>query len=309
MGRGVRRSIVSFIGLGVVVAACGGPSISTSSVTTSTAPPSRQSPAASASSSGPHVYLVVLENKDFGQLIDAAAAPYLSSLAHEYALATSYMAVSHPSQPNYLALFSGSTQGVTDDGRHDIDAPNLGDQLTAAGKTWRIYAENVPPGCFIGSSAKGGEDGAGTYTRKHNPAISFRSISGDPSACANITDFSGFNPATASFSLIVPNACHDMHDCSVAQGDAWLHDFLPRILESAAYRQDGTIFITADEADSSKGPNRVPLIVISERGPHGTASAAAYTHYSLLRTIQQMLGVPCLANSCPAAPLTDLVSG
>jgi phospholipase C len=251
----------------------------------------------------------VLENKDFGQLIDAASAPYLNSLAHEYALATNYLAVSHPSQPNYLALFSGSTQGVTDDGRHDIDAPNLADQLTAAGKTWRVYAENVPSGCFTKSSAKSGEDGPGTYTRKHNPAISFRSISGDPRACANITDFSGFDAAAANFSLIVPNACHDMHDCSVAKGDAWLHDFLPRILDSAAYRQDGTIFITADETDSSKGPNRVPLIVISERGPHGATSAAAYTHYSLLRTIQQMLGVPCLANSCQAAPLTDLVSG
>jgi hypothetical protein len=304
----VRGAAVAAISLAWVLAGCAGTSVANPSIASGKAPASGQAPAGSASSLGPHIYLVVLENKDFGQLIGAASAPYLNSLAHEYALATNYLAVSHPSQPNYLALFSGSTQGVTDDGRHDLDAPNLADQLTAAGKTWRVYAENVPPGCFTKSSAKGGADGPGTYTRKHNPAISFRSISGDPRACANITDFSGFDPAAANFSLIVPNACHDMHDCSVAKGDAWVHDFLPRILDSAAYRQDGTIFITADEADGSKGPNRVPLIVISERGPHGATSAAAYTHYSLLRTIQQMLGVPCLANSCQASPLSDLVS-
>ncbi len=299
-----------------MLASCGGTSPYLSPTATTSAShgsaPASSAPATSEPAipaAGPHVYLIVLENKDYGQLMDSAAAPYLNSLAQQYARATDYAAVAHPSQPNYLALFSGSTQGVHDDGHHDLDAPTLAGQLASAGKSWGVYAENVPLGCSTKASAKGGEDGPGTYARKHNPAISFRSISGDPAACANITNFSHFDAGAANYSLIVPNLCHDMHDCSVASGDAWLKGFLPRILGSSAYRNDGTIFITVDEADTRSGANRVPLIVISEHGPHGVTSATAYTHYSLLRTIQRILDVPCLANSCQASPMSDLVSG
>ncbi len=126
--------------------------------------------------------------------------------------------VAHPSEPNYLALFSGSTQGIADDANHDFAGHNLADQLEARGKTWRVFAQNVPLDCFTGATASGGEDGAGTYARKHEPAISFTDISTSPSRCGNITDFTHFDPAAADFEFIAPNLCNDMHDCSVCDG-------------------------------------------------------------------------------------------
>ncbi len=102
-----------------------------------------------------HVYVILLENHAFGAVMNGQA-PYLSSLAASYGLATHYVAVAHPSQPNYLALFSGNTQGVTDDGVHDITAPNLVDRLEAAGRSWHVYAENVPDGCFTGAESAAG---------------------------------------------------------------------------------------------------------------------------------------------------------
>lgn len=307
------RGTAAILGLALFVSACGsGPPVRISpsgGQQQATAQPASGSVEGSVRGSPvKRVYLLVLENKTANEILDGSAAPYFNSLAKQYAVATNYSAVAHPSQPNYLALFSGSTHGVTDDKPHDLDAPTLASQLAQAGETWRVYAENVPDNCFIGASARGGQDGEGTYTRKHEPAISFRAIRDDPSACANITDLSHFDPSAADFSLIVPNACHDMHDCSVATGDAWLKTFLPRILDSSAFRDGGTLFITTDESDDSHAPNHVATIVASANGPHGTTSDHRYDHYSLLRTIEQLLKLPCLANSCDAQPMSDLIS-
>lgn len=256
-----------------------------------------------------HVFLIVFENKDYADVMTPVNAPYLTSLAAQYGLASNYSAVAHPSQPNYLALFSGSTHDVRDDKVHDLDGHTIADEVSAAGLSWRLYAENVPPQCYAGATAKDGPDGQGTYARKHNPAISFRSISTDPRACQNIMSFSQFDPGAANYSMIVPNLCHDMHDCSVAEGDAWLKGFLPRVLDSPAFTDGGVVFITFDEAKGHTEPNRVSTIVLSADGPRGATSNHAYDHYSLLRTIQDLLGLPCLANSCQAEPMTDLVSG
>jgi len=149
-----------------------------------------------------HVYLIVMENKAYESIVGSGEAPYLNDMISRYGLATRYTAVAHPSEPNYIALFSGATQGVTDDGVHDLDAPNLADQLEQKGLTWRVFAQNVPLGCYTGAVASGGPDGDGTYTRKHEPAISFTSIAGDPVRCRNITDLSHFDPAAANFELI-----------------------------------------------------------------------------------------------------------
>ena len=194
-----------------------------------------------------HVWVIVIENKPLSTILGSADAPYMNELIGKSGLATDYRAVGHPSQPNYVALFSGSTQRVTDNEPHDIAAKNLADELEAAGRTWHVYAENVPPNCFQGATAQDGPDGPGTYARKHEPAISFTSISGNPSRCANILPFSGFDAGAADFSLIIPNLCHAMHDCGIADGDAWLRSFVPQILESAAWRDGGVLFVTFDE--------------------------------------------------------------
>ena len=257
-----------------------------------------------------HVWLIILENKTFDQLVGVSAAPFLNDLISKSGLATRYQAITHPSQPNYLALFSGSVQGIADDHPHDLNAPTIADQIEAAGLTWHVYAENVPPSCSAVATASGGPDGNGNYARKHEPAISFTSISGDPARCANIGPLNGFDPAAADFSIIVPNLCHDMHDCSVAEGDTWLKSFVPKITGSAAFQDSGVLYITVDEgADGTNPPNRVATIVSSPLVPAGAKSAVPHNHYSLLRTIQSSLGLACLAQSCTANTMGELFVG
>lgn len=253
-----------------------------------------------------HVWVIVLENKPYDAIIGSPDAPFLNELAATSGLATRYVSVAKPSQPNYIALFSGSTQRVIDNDPHDIAAPNLADQLEAAGRTWRVYAENVPPGCSTVATSQDGVDGPGTYARKHEPAISFRSIARDPERCANIQPLSAFDPAVGDFTLIIPNLCHDMHDCGIPVGDAWLRTFVPRIIDSPAWRDGGALFVTFDEGvDSTTPPDRVVTIVSSPLVSPGTTSAVPHSHYSLLRTIQDAFGLPCLEETCSANTLGE----
>jgi acid phosphatase len=257
-----------------------------------------------------HVFLIVFENKNEGDVLSSQDAPYLRELISRYGLATDYQAVAHPSQPNYLALLSGSTHDVFDDDPHDLTAPNLADELEAAGRTWRVNAENLPAGvCFTGTTSSDGPDGAGVYVRKHNPAISFLSISRSATRCANIQNLAAFDPAAADFTMIIPNMCNVMHDCPVAAGDAWLRAFLPRILESTPWRQGGALFITFDEGAERSRRNEVPTVVITPDVPAGMTSPVAHDHYSLLRTIQDGIGIPCLAESCDANTMGEFFGG
>jgi hypothetical protein len=264
-----------------------------------------------ASATPPRIWLVVLENRSYAQVIGSNQAPSLTALANRYGLATDYHAVARPSQPNYLALVSGSTQGVADNTSHDISAPSLFEQLDDAGRSWRVYAENVPEGCFSGASANGGADGPGTYARKHEPAISFTAISGNPSRCARITNLAAFNPDAADapdFSLIVPNLCHDMHDCSTREGDRWLGSFASRLLASNAFRNGGILLVTFDESDGDDAGQHVALVVARGGMAQGTRFRERATHYSLLRSIQDAYGLPCLATSCDARAIPGLLA-
>lgn len=242
-----------------------------------------------------------MENHSYGTIVNNPDASFLNGLINRYGLATDFHSVGSPSEPNYLALFSGSTQGVTDDGSHDLTGQNLADQLEAAGRTWSAYAQNVPAGCFTGESAEGGPDGSGTYARKHNPAISFTDISSDPARCARIEDFGSFDPAATDFALIIPNLCNDMHDCSVAKGDAFLASFVPQITASPAFT-DSVLFITWDEGS---GDDHVATLVISPLVAAGTRSSVQHTHYSLLRTIEEAWDLGCLEQSCSANDLRE----
>jgi phosphatidylinositol-3-phosphatase len=253
-----------------------------------------------------HVFVIVMENKEYGSIVGSSAAPYINSLIRKYGLATAYHAVAHPSEPNYFALWAGTTKGVTNDGTYNFTTGStLASQLGAAGRSWHVAAQNVPLGCFKGSTASGGEDGTGTYARKHEPAISWTAVSGSSTRCARITDFAHFNPVTGSFWLIVPNMCNDMHDCSVAHGDAFLKGFLPKILGSSAFT-NGVVFLTWDEGTTSTGGGgHVATIVISPLAKAAFRSSTSHTHYSLLRTVEETLGVGCLANACAANDLRE----
>jgi hypothetical protein len=228
-------------------------------------------------------------------------------LIDTYALATNYGAITHPSQPNYVALVSGSTQGIGDDRSHDINATSLADQVEAEHKSWAAYAQGLPSPCFSGDFSSGGPDGPGLYARKHEPFISFAAIRTDPARCGRIQSFATFDPAASDFELIVPNQANDMHDGSMHDADEFLKGFVPRILESDAWKQGGVLFLVWDEGayDSSPG-GHVALIAVSPHVSAGARSDVKYNHYSLLRTIEDGLGLACLGAACTATPMTDL---
>jgi hypothetical protein len=269
-------------------------------------PSSTTSPPPSRLPSFSHVFVIVMENEEAGSIIGNSAAPYINSLATQYGLASSYAAVAHPSEPNYLALWSGSTQRVTDDGIYDFaTGATLADQIEASGRSWHVAAQNVPLGCYAGGIASDGPDGSGTYVRKHEPAISWTSVSGNPARCEKITDFNHFDPTVGSFWFIVPNLCNDMHDCSIATGDAFLKGFMPRILTSSAFA-NSVVFLTWDEGSTAVGGGgRVATVVISPLGKPAFVSSTSHSHFSLLHTIESAWGLPCLANACSANDLGE----
>jgi hypothetical protein len=241
----------------------------------------------------PHVFLIVMENHSAEE---ALSGRFTGSLASQYGLAQDYHAVSHPSVPNYLALSSGSTWGVTDDSYHALPREDIGSELTQAGVSWRAYMEGLTgAGCL---------DSPAPYDPGHNP---FAFYGG---ACpSNVVPLSSeaadLAAGTPRFSWITPDACHDTHNCDVSVGDAWLREEVGRITASAAWKANGVLFITWDEDDES-ADNRVLTLVIAPGLSHRTSSRA-YTHYSLLATIEDLLGVRRLGQASGASPMTDLL--
>jgi len=247
------------------------------------------------------------ENK--APVVGSASAPYFTSLAASCGLATDYHGITHPSLPNYLAATGGSTFGVTDDdppAAHPIGAASIFSQVADAGKSWRSYQENMPGTCALTSS--------GTYAVKHNPAAYFTGVRatcgssdvplGTTSSGALAGDLA--SGSLAAFSFITPDMCHDMHDCSVATGDAWLSQWMSALLSSSAYRSGSTaVVVTFDEDDHTAG-NRVSTILVAPSIRAGTSSAATFDHYSLLRTTEEMLGLPAtLGKAATATSMRD----
>lgn len=226
----------------------------------------------------------------------ALGGSFISSLAARYGVAANYHAVSHPSVPNYLALSSGSTWGVTDDSYRVLPRRDLGTELSDAGITWRAYMEGLTgAGCL---------DSPVPYDPGHNP---FAFYGG---ACpSNVVPFDRFASDlarnTPMFSWITPDRCHDTHDCAVAVGDQWLHQQVDAITASAAWKSGGVLFITWDEDDDS-ADNHVLSLVVAHGVGHRT-SQHAYTHYSLLATVEDLLGVKRLGQAAQANPMDDLV--
>jgi hypothetical protein len=247
----------------------------------------------SGSSSARSVFVIVMENHSS---VEALKGPFTASLARQYGVAQNYHAVAHPSVPNYLALTSGSTWGITDDSYRVLPKSDLGTQLTNAHVTWRAYMEGLEPaGCF---------DSPLPYDPGHNP---FAFYGG---ACpANVVPLSALpgdlGGATPRFVWITPDRCHDTHDCAVGTGDGWLQGEVGQITASAAWKLGGVLFITWDEDDGSTDNHVLTLVIAS--GVAQRTSSTRYTHYSLLATIEAILGVGRLGQAANAAPMSDLL--
>jgi phosphatidylinositol-3-phosphatase len=226
-----------------------------------------------------HVIWIVMENRSYSDVIGSSHALYLNKLAHKCGLASNFSAESHPSLPNYVAMTSGSTQGIGDDGdpsQHRLAVPSIFSQL---GGGWRALDESMPSDCDLNDASE--------YAVRHNPAVYYTGIRG---RCARQDMPLGARPKlSARFTFITPNLCHDMHDCSASQGDSWLAGFVPKILGSREYRKQATaVFITWDEGS---GDNHIPTLVLSRYTRPHTVSGKAFSHYSLLRTTEALLGI------------------
>ncbi len=242
-----------------------------------------------------------MENQTWSDVFGSASAPYLNTLAGRCATDSSYASVGSPSLPNYLGATSGSTQGVADDddpASHTFTVDNLFRQVRTAGGTERSFVESMPAPCSLVS--------AGSYAAKHNPAVYY--VGGADRAACEVDDvpFTAFSSVLASgqlptFTSITPNICDDMHDCSVATGDKWLATWVPRILDTAPYR-DGTtaLFIVWDE------PTPLANVVVAPSVHPGTVSGAEVNQYSLLRATEEMLGLPPLGQAATAPDLRTI---
>jgi phosphatidylinositol-3-phosphatase len=248
-----------------------------------------------------------MENKSASQIIGSPQAPYINRLAAEYSLATDYSALFHPSLPNYLALTSGSNQGITDDrsppsAGYAVSAVNLADRIEASGRSWKLYGESMPsPGYAADTTLYATrhipflyyKDILGSAVRRASHVVPFAQLAGDLRAAST----------TPAFAFITPNLCSDMHDCPVATGDAWLSRVVPRILHSPAFTTTRSLLvITWDEGTGSD--NHVATILAGSAAKLGYRSGRPYDHYSLLHTIEAVWGLkPLTRNDARAATM------
>jgi phosphatidylinositol-3-phosphatase len=232
-----------------------------------------------------HAVVIVFENHERTDILSSGAAPEFEQLASTYAQATADYAVAHPSLPNYLALVSGSTHGVTND---CTDCPQsgqtIGSQLSAKHLPWAAYAEGYP--------------NSSRFAKKHMPFLYF------PGSASHVVRLQRFNPRKLpAYALVIPDLCNDMHDCPVATGDRWLRNFIAPLLTL----KDTAIFVVFDEGTSNTGGGgNVALIIAGTAVQRHSIFKAATSHYGLLRTIETALGLPLLAHARTATPLTGI---
>jgi hypothetical protein len=241
-----------------------------------------------------HVVWIVMENKTYSQVIGSSSAPYINKLADQCGLAASFYAVAHPSLPNYIAMTSGSTQGITDDNgpsSHPLTAPSIFSQLNTE---WRSLEESMPSNCYLSNSDQ--------YAVRHNPAAYFTNIR--TQCAAQDQPLTDPPDLSAKFTFITPNMCNDMHSCSVTSGDSWLATWMPKILNSNQYQSGSmAVILTWDEDDYSDSQH-IPTLVISPSTPAGTKAGTRFNHYSLLRTTEELLGITTyLGNASTAASM------
>lgn len=254
----------------------------------------------------PTVYTIVMENHSASQVLFEDKMPFLAGLASSYGRATNYRSAVHPSLPNYLEMTSGDTWGVRDSGYRELDVDNVFAQMDRAGVRWSAYAESMGDPCRTSSS--------GLYASRHNPAVYYRSVVADRPLCASrVVDMSlmwgqierGPRPG---FVWITPNLVNSAHDGTLAQGDAWLSDVVPRLMASPGYRAGGVIFILFDEGGGGRDPTLLPAVVVSERlRSRPLADPTPYGHRSYLAAVQDILGLPRLPGTQGVASMASML--
>ncbi|HMC30465.1 MAG TPA: alkaline phosphatase family protein [Candidatus Angelobacter sp.] len=298
MNRPLAALVLSLICIALL--SCGGVSHSS--------PPAPPVPAAD------HVFLVVLENHGFGQVIGNPAMPYLNSLANADGLATAYFANAHPSIPNYFVLTTGNIETLDDSFTGVITDDNLVRALNGAGKTWKAYIGNLPSTGYTGPDV-------GTYLKRHNPFAYLNDVLTSSAQAANMVSFSQFSADLAAgnlanFVYMLPDSQNDAHDCpggaptcddnaKLAAADNWLRANIDPLLKSPKFG-NSVLVITFDEAQQTDFTNGGGQVATVLAGPHVKPNSRVNTmfqHQSTLRLILDALKVgdmPGASNSAPS---------
>jgi phospholipase C len=275
-----------------------------------------------------HIFLILMENRGYDNIIGSDNAPQINALANQYGLATNYWALAHPSEPNYIALLGGDTFGVRDDNAYTVNAltaPNLATQLEAKRLTWKSYQQSLPSVGYTGTDYPSASNPL--YASKHNPFMNFLGAwpsNERQSVLDRIVPASQLTSDLASdsipnFAFITPDLCHDMHgapSCAsdlMQSGDAYVDATVQAIMAARAWQEgNAAIIVVWDEDDgaanlsSLSGPpiaidgGHVPALIITNHGPRGLKDSTPYNHYALLQTIESAFGLGCLRNSCTA---------
>ncbi len=279
-----------------------------------------------------HVFVIVVENHGFSQIIGNPNAPAINALAAEYALATDYTGVWNPSLPNYLAMIAGDHFGVSNDdapavtnppGPWSFNAPTVGSQLEAIGKDWRDYQEDIPSVGSLVSNWPGDANTGSIYAVKHNPFPYFQvhQTQAEFDKMVPITELIGdlTEATTPALSLIIPNQCNNMHSqdyplspCAgandaaiVARGDQEVGMIVHAITRSSVWKEGrNAVFIVSDEAEHKPLSTPVVAIAITNYGVKGVQDPTPYSHYSLLKTIEAGFGLPYLGHAADPGTLT-----
>ncbi|MFE3204308.1 alkaline phosphatase family protein [Embleya sp. NPDC055664] len=251
-------------------------------------------PASAATTPAPdHIVVVMMENHAYGQIIGSGSAPFINSLANGGALLKASYGITHPSQPNYFAVFSGSTQGITGDSCYQVGfshAANLASEVIAAGKTWGSYSESLPSeGSTTCSSGK--------YARKHVPWFGFDNV--PTSSAHTFGQFPGDYAKLPNVSFVIPNLCSDMHDCGVSTGDNWLKKNLGGYADWAR-THNSVLVVTYDEDDKHSG-NHIPTVLYGQPVKAGSSTSTSYNHYDVLHTIEDLAGTGAHAGKSASA--------
>ncbi|MEV0238659.1 alkaline phosphatase family protein [Streptomyces sp. NPDC050674] len=240
-----------------------------------------------------HIVVVVEENRGYEDIIGSPEAPFINELARKGANLTQFFAITYPSQPNYLALFSGSTQGVDNDCPNDFSSRNLASQLMQDDLTFTGYAESLPSVGFKGCTS-------GPYVRRHTPWVNFTNL--PDSVSRPWTDFPEDYADLPEVSFVIPNLDNDMHDGGIKQGDTWLRENLGDYARWAM-TNNSLLVVTWDEDEGGEDEdNHIPTVVVGERvkpGDHDQPNNL----YGLLRTILDAYGLDPLGHSAEAEPL------
>src|SRR5947209_161590 len=247
----------------------------------------------SATNNFDQLVVVLMENKNLNEVY--GPAPYMTQLADQYSFSQGWSSITNPSQPNYIALLGASTFGVGGDGNHpNLNRPTLVDLIETSGHTWNAIAEGSGSGCSINPDR--GED--------HFPFLSYTTITGNPARCANLHSGSSADVVTAlnagtNFIWFTPNDGHNMHDNSVASGDAWIQSWVPGLLTAMAGKK-AALILMFDEAYTSP-----PYIYMAFSGPAtklAYKSTASYSHYSLAKLLEDVWGGGSLGQGDVNAP-------